>query len=159
MPLYRAVLRSTPKVSPETPRTVSSNPRIDGLDLQYYVGTRLLTFTATINSNSRYGTYNVMLSFKGVKPEDGLTDEEIMQGFKPKPTLGEHEILGRCSCPNYRFRFDKANRMHGVGTGARFGFYRRKTNRKPNNPKNLIGFCSHLMEFVDYLVRQGFVLQ
>ena len=158
MPLYRAVLRSTPKVSPKTPTSVSNNPRIDGLNVEYYAGTKILTFTATINSNNRIGHYSVMLTFKGVLPEEGLTEEEIFQGYKPKPTLGENEIMGRCSCPNYRFRFDKANRMHGVGTGARFGFYRRKTNRKPNNPKNLMGFCSHLMEFVNYLKENGFIL-
>ena len=158
MAIYRAVLRSTPKVSPKTPTTVLINPTISNLDVQYYAGTRTITFYGSVKSHNQFGSYNVMLTFKNVKPHDGLTNEEIAQGFKPKPTLGENEIMGRCSCPNYRFRFDKANRMHGVGTGARFGFYRRKTNRKPYNPKNLIGFCAHLMEFVNYLQETGFIL-
>lgn len=158
MAIYRAVLRSTPKVSPKTPTSVLVNAKVEDLDLQYYAGTRTLTFYGKVRSHTEFGTYNVMLTFKNVRPEDGLTDEEIRQGFKPKPTLGENEIMGRCSCPNYRFRFDKANRLHGVGTGARFPFYVRKTNRKPNNPKNLMGFCAHLMEFINYLQKNGFIL-
>lgn len=158
MAIYRAVLRSTPKVSPKTPHSVQAGAKVDNLDVQYYAGTRTLTFYGTVRSHNQFGTYNVMLTFKNVREHDGLTEEEIMQGFKPKPTLGDNEIMGRCGCPNYRFRFDKANRMHGVGTGARFGFYRRRTNRKPYNPKNLIGFCAHLMEFVNYLQENGFVL-
>mgnify|MGYP003294190071 CR=1 FL=1 len=55
MPLYRAVLRSTPKVSPKTLSSVSSNPRIDNLDLSYNESSKILTFTATIASNKRIG--------------------------------------------------------------------------------------------------------
>ena len=158
MAIYRAVLRSTPKVSPQTPHSVSPGADVENLNVQYYAGTRTLTFYGSVRSHSQFGRYNVMLTFKNVKPHDGLTNEELTQGFKPKPKLGENEIMGRCACPNYRFRFDKANRMHGVGTGARFGFYRRRTDRKPYNPKNLIGFCAHLMEFVNYLQENGFIL-
>ena len=158
MPLYRAVLRSTPRVSPRTLSSISPNPRIDSLDLSYNESSKMLTFTASVNSNKKIGHYSVMLFFKDVEPEDGLTEEEIRNGFKPKPTLGEHEIMGRCSCPNYQFRFDQANRMHDVGAGPRFRYYRRKTNRKPNNPKNFMGFCSHLIEFVNYLRENGFIL-
>ena len=158
MPIYKAVVRSTPKVSPNTPKSVLTNAKVKLKDVIYQRGVRTLTFIGSVRSNTQFGEYNVMITFKNVKPEDGLTNEEIAQGFKPKPTLGRNEIMGRCGCPNYRFRFDKANRMHGVGTGSRFGFYRRKTNRKPNNPRELMGFCAHLMEFVNFLQKQGFVL-
>lgn len=158
MPLFRAILRSTPKVAPKTPTVIDDNTTVSDLDLEYYAGTRTLTFYGKVRSHAQFGTYNVQVTFKDVRPHDGLTHEEITQGFKPKPTLGDNEVQFRCSCPNYRFRFDKANRMHGVGTGARFGFYRRKTNRKPNNPKNLFGCCAHCAEFISYLQRQGFVL-
>ena len=158
MAIYRAVLRSTPKVAPKTPTVVDASATVSDLDVQYFAGTRTLTFYGSVRSHAKFGTYNVQVTFKDVKPHDGLTEEEIHQGFKPKPTLGDNEIQFRCGCPNYRFRFDKANRMHGVGTGARFGFYRRKSNRRPYNPRNLIGACAHCQEFVDYLVRQGFVL-
>lgn len=158
MPIYKNVVRSTPKVSPNTPNSVVSNPTITIKDVRYQAGMKTLTFTGTVRSHNRFGTYNVIITFKNVGPKDGLTDEEIMQGFKPKPTLGRNDIMGRCGCPNYRFRFDKANRLHGVGTGSRFGFYHRKTDRKPNNPLEKMGFCAHLMEFVNFLQKQGFVL-
>ena len=158
MPIYKAVVRSTPKVAPKTPRVVSNNARVELTDVVYQAGVRTLTFTGSVRSHNQFGSYNVIITFKNVKPNEGLTTEEIAQGFKPKPTLGRNEILGRCGCPNYRFRFDKANRMHGVGTGSRFGFYRRRSNRKPNNPGDYMGFCAHLMEFVNFLKKQGFVL-
>ena len=158
MPIYKSVVRSTSKVSPNTPNSVVNNPMIELKNVNYQMGVKTLTFTGTVKSHNRFGTYNVIVTFKNVGPRDGLSDEEIMQGFKPKAKLGRNDIMARCGCPNYRFRFDKANRSHGVGTGSRFGFYHRKTDRKPNNPLENMGFCAHIMEFVNFLKKQGFIL-
>lgn len=154
MPVWRAAARGTPKV---TPNMSTSIGKVSNLDLRYDEGVSTLTFYGEVRSASRPVGYSVMLTFKGVKPTDGLNDDEIQQGYKPKPSLAKNEVLMRCSCPNYRFRFDKSNRSHSMGTGARFGVYHRKTDRKPNNPLNLPGFCSHCLAFVEYLQQQGFI--
>jgi len=157
MPVWRALARGTKKVSPGSITNASSTAMINDLDVQYMAGVKTLTFSANVSSNKHIGFYHVIITFKNVEQDDGLTDEEVMQGFKPKPTLSEHEVMINCRCPSYRFRFDKANRSNRAGTGARFPIYHRKTDRAPNNPRNLPGFCHHALELIEYLQRQGFI--
>ena len=157
MPIWRALTRGTQEVSPGSINNANSVAEISNLDLQYDIDKKTLTFMAQVNSNHHVGAYNVIITFKNVAPDDGLTDEEIMQGYKPKPSLSKHEVMINCRCPSYRFRFDKANRNNHAGTGSRFPIYHRKTDRKPNNPRNLPGFCHHALELIEYLQRQGFV--
>lgn len=157
MPVWRVLAKGTPEVSPGSIDNVSQLAKIENLDLRYDAGVKTLTFYGQVTSNKHFGRYNVIVTFKDVDPDEGLTEEEIQQGYKPKPSLSDHEVLVNCRCPSYRFRFDKANRSNRVGTGARFAAYHRKTDRKPNNPMNLPGFCHHLLEFVEYLQRQGFI--
>lgn len=157
MPIWRALARGTPKVSPGTIDNIVGNTRIYHLDLRYDEGVQTLTFYGEIRSSKHPTGYSMQIMFKGVTKTQGLTDEEIAQGYQPKPSLSKNEILVRCSCPSYRFRFDKANRSEGAGAGARFPNYHRLTNRKPNNPRNIIGGCKHTFMFIDYLQRQGFI--
>lgn len=157
MPVWGTLARNTPKVSPGSIDNASQASKISNLDLRYDKGVRTLTFYGTVRSTRSFHSHSVILTFKNVKPTDGLTKEEIAAGFQPKPSLDKNEVMMRCSCLSYRFRFDYANRLHGAGTGARFRTYHRKTNRKPNNPNNLAGFCKHALEFVEYLQRQGFI--
>lgn len=157
MPVYKRIIESTPKVSPGSIENVSSTARITDLNLRYDAGVRTMTFYGIVHTQHNPSGYSVQISFKNVKQNDGLTEVEVLQGFYPKPTLSKHEIMVRCSCPSYRFRFDQANRMHKAGTGSRFPIYHRLTDRKPNNPKNLTGFCKHIIEFTDYLQKQGFI--
>ena len=98
-----------------------------------------------------------LLSEVGYDLYECKTEEEIQQGYMPKPSISENNVMMRCSCPSYRFRFDDANRRNGAGTGARFGIYHRKTDRAPNNPSHIPGACKHLIEFLDYLQSNGFL--
>lgn len=158
MPKWGTLAKNTPKVSPGSINNASQAARINHLDLRYDAGVKTLTFYGEVRSTNSFGGHSIILTFKNVKREDGLTKEELLAGYQPKPSLAKHEVMMRCSCMSYRFRFDKANRDHGAGTGARFRIYHRKTNRKPNNPLNLPGFCKHALEFVTYLQQQGFIL-
>lgn len=157
MPIWRRILQGTKKVSPAVQRNVSNIARISNLDLRYDEGVKTLTFYANVKSSTFNTFYSVIITFKGVERTDGLTEDEINKGFQPKPTLSKNEIMIRCSCNNYRFRFDQANRKNKVGTGARFPIYRRKTNRKSYNPRMIAGTCKHVIELLDYLQKNGFI--
>lgn len=158
MPKWGTLARNTAEVSPGSIDNASQAARISHLDLRYNKNFKTLTFYGEVRSTNGFAGHSVMLVFKNVKREDGLTKEELAAGYQPKPSLSKHEVMMRCSCASYRFRFDYANRSHGVGTGAKFKIYHKKTNRKPNNPYNLPGFCKHALEFVTYLQQQGFIL-
>lgn len=157
MPVWGKLARTTPKVSPGSINNVNQAVRIHVNDVRYDKGVRTLTFFGEVSSSHKPSTYSLIITFKNVNEHDGLTEEEILQGYKPKPSLSKNEVLLRCSCLSYRFRFDKANRLNNVGTGARFPSYHKLTNRKPNNPRNLPGFCKHALEFIEFLQKQGFI--
>lgn len=157
MPVWKEIVQGTPKVSPGSIDNVNQLARIDNLDLKYNELEKSLTFSGTIHSTSRPIYYEMLLKFEDVDRITGLTDDEIQQGYQPKPSLAENNVLMRCSCPSYRFRFDEANRRSGASTGARFGLYHRKTDRAPNNPNNIPGACKHLIEFVQFLQDRGFI--
>ena len=155
MALYQTLYESTPKVAPKTLDSVK-NPRVSNLDLNYDPDSKRMVFTARVSSNTTADNYDVILEFSDVEPTQGLDEQEIMKGFKPKPSLSDNDIKVFCSCTNYRFRFDQANRSNGAGTGPAFPNYVRKTNRAPNNPQGLPGVCSHIIELVEYLSENDF---
>lgn len=157
MPVWRTLAQGTPKVSPGTIDNISQIAHVYRLNLNYNKFAKTLTFYGEVKSAKKISAYTVIIMFKGVTETLGLTEEEIFQGYQPKPSLGKNDILVRCSCPSYRFRFDKANRLARAGTGARFGIYHRKTDRKPNNPYDIPGACKHIFEFISYLQQQGFI--
>lgn len=152
---WNELLKNVPKVTPNY--NFSTSAKVHGLDVNYQLGVKTITFTGEINSFHGGGSYSIIVSFSKVEPTDGLTEEEIAQGYMPKPSLAKNDVHVRCSCPSYRFRFDKANRANRASMGKNFGNYHRLTNRAPNNPHDLPGFCYHIIEFVDYLQSQGFV--
>ncbi|MCQ2574983.1 MAG: hypothetical protein MJ156_02685 [Alphaproteobacteria bacterium] len=152
---WNELLHNIPKVTPNYNFSASAN--VLNLDVHYAIGVKTLTFTGAIRSAKHSKQYSLVITFTKVEPTDGLTESEILKGYMPKPSLKEHDIQVRCSCPTYRFRFDKANRMDRVAAGARFGNYHRLTNRAPNNPHDIPGFCYHVIEFVEYLQLKGFI--
>lgn len=152
---WNELLHNVPKVTPNYNFSASSN--ILNLDVNYQVGVKTITFTGNIRSAHGGQLYSIIVSFSKIEPTEGLEEEEILQGYMPKPSLKKHDIHVRCNCPTYRFRFDKSNRANRASMGRDFGNYHRKTDRAPNNPHDLPGICYHIIEFVDYLHSQGFV--
>jgi len=151
---WNDLLRNVNEVTPN--HRLGSTHKVQHLDLQYKASTKTLIFTGEMPSSKGTHGYAIQVDFLGVNPVDGLTEDEILQGYMPKPTLAKHDLQVRCSCPSYRFRFDTANRENRATIGH-FGNYHRLTNRAPNNPHDLPGLCYHLIEFMDYLQSQGFV--
>ena len=157
MPVWKEVVQGARQVSPGTIDNVNSLARINNLDLQYDEHKQELSFYGMIHSSSQPTSYSMIITFYDVDKVQGLTEEEIQQGYQPKPSLDKNRVALRCSCPSYRFRFDEANRQHNAGTGAGFGAYHRKTDRAPNNPNHIPGACKHLIEFITYLQDRGFL--
>ena len=151
---WNELLNNVAKVTPNYNFGASSN--ISDLDVNYDIKKQIITFTGMVRSAKSGYKYSLKVSFNHINPTDGLTEDEIMQGYMPKPTLAENDIKVSCNCPSYLFRFDKADRDNRAGLGRGF-VYHRKTDRASNNPHDLPGACYHLIEFVDYLHSQGFI--
>lgn len=152
---WNELLRNVPKVTPNY--NFSANNHIFNLNVDYKLNMKTITFTCEMRSAKHSNVYGIIVSFSKIDPTAGLTEAEILQGYMPKPTLAKDDIKVKCTCPSFRFRFDKANRISRAAAGKPFGAYHRKTNRTPNNPHDLPGLCYHIIEFVDYLQSQGFI--
>ena len=157
MPNWADIVKNTIKVNSSSYDNVDQSARVKLSDVRYDAGVKTITFFGEVGSSSKPSTYSVQVAFKGVEPTQNLTPEEIEHGFNPKPSLAENEVLMRCNCPSYRFRFDNANRSNGAALGARFPVYHKKTDRAPLNPDNTPGACKHCIEFINYLQNQGFI--
>jgi hypothetical protein len=157
MTTWNNLLKSTENVA--SLANADQSARVENLNLEYFPKKSELTFYASVSSSHKPSLYGVQVTFTDVGPTDGLTEDEIMQGYKPKPSLSHNDMLVRCSCPNYQFRFDYANRLNNVGTGKRFPIYHKKTDRKPYNPHNEAGICKHIYTFVNYLINCGFLVE
>lgn len=151
---WNELLSNVAKVTPNYNFGASSN--ISDLDVNYDIKKQTIIFSGSVRSAKSGHKYAVRVSFNKIGPTDGLTEDEIMEGYMPKPSLAKDDIKVSCSCPSYMFRFNKADRASKAGLGRGF-VYHRKTDRAPNNPHDLPGVCYHLIEFVDYLHSQGFV--
>ena len=103
------------------------------------------------------GGYSIQIRFLNVGTNDGLTEEEIQQGYNPKPSLSKNDVMVSCTCDSYRFRFNEANKGMRVGLNVKFPPYITKTSRAPNNPQQRPGMCKHIMEAMNYLNKQGFL--
>ena len=152
---WNDLLRNVSKVTPNYNFGASTN--FSDLDVNYDIKKQIITFSANARSAKSGHKYSVLLSFTKVGPTDGLTEDEIMQGYMPKPSLSENEVKVSCNCPSQLFRFDKADKANNASLGKGLTNYHRKTNRAPNNPHDLPGMCYHIIEFADYLKSQGFI--
>ena len=152
---WNDLLRNVSKVTPNYNFGASTN--FSDLDINYDIKKQIITFSVNARSAKSGHKYFLKVEFLHVGPTDGLTEDEIMQGYMPKPSLADNDIKVSCNCPSYLFRFDKANAANRAGLGKGLTNYHRRTNRSPNNPHDLPGVCYHVIEFVDYLHFQGFI--
>lgn len=128
-------------------------------NVYYAEGTKTLKISGTVTSDTRPGrAYSVEVDVMDVKREDGLSEEELLSGFYPRPNINEKTIQIRCNCESYRFRFAEYNQKEKASAGYFGKLGVSKSGRAPNNPKGWPGECKHIREFVNYLIQQGFVI-
>jgi len=75
--------------------------------------------------------------------------------YRQVPDLKENSVKMKCSCPDFRFRFEK-ELFDNKGLIGRFRKYTRKTPPPPEgfpyaNPEELMGYCKHIHSFLTRL--------
>lgn len=71
-----------------------------------------------------------------------------------KPTLESSDVLLRCNCPDFHWRFNYYNHQDKSLYGSKRGKYESKGG-PPANPMELPGMCKHLMKTVKVLQESG----
>lgn len=78
--------------------------------------------------------------------------------FVSKPSLAKNYVKIKCTCPDFRFTWEKENYDRGALIGHWRKYVRKTRNMKPRNPNHIYGYCKHVHSFIFSLVKFGLVL-
>jgi len=132
---------------------------IENLKILPFVGMKTLFLKSDARNEDK--TYNPIFIFKGVNyqsPEYSLAATDGKIYTFGRLSLSKNEVLTRCSCPDFYWRFQHYNHLDGSLQGRNRSSYKRITENMPAaNPLELPGLCKHLMKFAKTLQNSGVV--
>lgn len=129
------------------------------------IGVKTLAFYGEHPSFTRSTAgYNQTIVFKNItfveeEPEIDINDYYHLEAngvWYKKPDLDGNDILFRCGCPDFRFRFSLALKKNKALFGNLIP-YKKKTNRPPLNPDDIPGMCKHLYNFTKALIQKEYI--
>jgi hypothetical protein len=156
--LYDSTVKAFPKT--QFRQHATHTIRFPKLDLLPFLGVKTLFVKGLAQNEGReYSTYIV---FKNVnyKPEDKIDLVEITGSdglpYKFKKLIAEkHDVLVRCSCPDFKWRWSYWDGQQKCLYGAKPKPYDPVSNRGPANPLELEGMCKHTLKLVEALKDAG----
>lgn len=98
--------------------------------------------------------YNPIIVFKKVdytKNEVRLTASDGLEYKFGKLSLESTDVLVRCNCPDFRWRFSYYNHVDKSLYGRKPAEYNALGVRPPANPMQMEGMCKHIMKLVKVL--------
>jgi len=102
--------------------------------------------------------YSPIILFKGVNYKAGGVKLAANDGkeyeFAPI-SLDETDVVVRCSCPDFSWRFNFYNHLDKSLYGRKRTKYESKGLRTPANPLELPGMCKHCIKLVEVLRQSG----
>lgn len=133
--------------------------KIEALQWTPFLGLKtLLVRGRAVNEGRQYKT---LILFKGVEYlAEGGVPLEVGDGrdYRVRPlSYGESEVLLRCDCPDFNWRFNYYNHLDS----SLYGRKRRKYEGKggePANPREMPGQCKHLMKLSTALRDAGILV-
>lgn len=120
--------------------------------------------------------YDVYLEFNQVTFADSIDDGQVKaddtwsvieyKGEKyyfEKPRIDKNPIRVRCSCDDFRFRFEEPCWKAGILYGGTYKRYVRKTPPPPEgrpyaNPLGVPGLCKHIYNSLTRSITEGWIL-
>lgn len=138
---------------------VVNEVEIQNLALTPYLGVRTLFVRATAINEDRQ--YRPMILFRNVnyrpQGEGRLVQIERhgRQYFLEQLLADEHDVLTRCNCPDFYWRFHHYNSLDHSLYGRNRNPY--DGQPPPANPQEMPGMCKHLMALKQNLEETGLV--
>lgn len=162
----KMVLEPDPRSTTEYNRGL----KVSKLEISALIGIKSLTYKGIVNSenpkerDSKNKKLTVFIQFFNIEFKD-KEDEEynlsvMVKGKKwwyKLPKLSVNSVKLKCSCFDFRFKFEK-ELQDKKGLIGRFRKYKRKTPPPPvgrgfANPTHVLGFCKHMWTFTWFLKR------
>lgn len=137
--------------------------RITELQWTPYLGMKTLFIRGLAQSEESGKEYMPIVVFKDVQyhpsKEQSNWVEIIANDGKQytfeKLNHADNDVLVRCNCPDFSWRFNYYNHLDNSLYGRKRTKYEAISNRGPANPFELPGMCKHLMKLVKSLDHAG----
>jgi hypothetical protein len=135
--------------------------RIPKLEWTTFLGVRTLFVKGLVQNEGN--EYSTILLFKGVDYKINENDEEAVKirasdggiyKFRKLKKEG-NEVIVRCSCPDFKWRWQYWNGEHGSLYGSKAKPYTPVSDRGPANPFQMEGLCKHLLKTFEALGDAG----
>jgi hypothetical protein len=133
---------------------------ITGLNVVPFVGVKTLFLRADVINEGR--SYRPMILVKGVEYYKQLmpgvieiTGSDGAQYYLEQPSVMEDDVLLRCGCPDFFWRFNYYDHLDKSLYGRKRKRYEAKLNPGSANPLEMPGMCKHLMKMVQTLNESG----
>lgn len=155
--LYSSTVRAFPNT---TMRQHATQPIVlDSMNLLPFVGMKTLFVKGQARNEDRH--YNTILLFKNVdfnKDDVVITGSDGLTYRFGKLSLENTDILTRCNCPDFHWRFNYYNHLDKSLYGNKRTKYENKGIGPPANPKEMPGMCKHLIKTIEILTNSGLFL-
>lgn len=159
---YRELERNVINFRPKTKkRQKAVSPlKLSDMQINAALGVKTLRFVSNIIGST--GTdYKVTIQFNNVdyeSKEHTFKDKSGKTHSIAKLTMKDHDVLVRCQCLDFYFRFGYYNHLDKSIFGPKPKKYERKTDWfPPVNPDEVPGFCKHVIKTVNEIISQGFM--
>jgi hypothetical protein len=147
--LYKSTIRAFPKT---TKRQYAVDPVVvENIRWIPYQGVRTLYVGAEVRNESRH--YKSIVLFKEVnfsKNEVYIKGQDGKFYKFGKLSLENSDVLLRCNCPDFKWRFNFYNHIDKSLFGSKRTKYESQGGPSAN-PMNLPGMCKHLMATIKVL--------
>lgn len=145
--LYHNIVQGFPRTGLRQHAT--DTIKIANLSYIPFQGLKTLLVKGLAQNNGK--EYNPLILFKGVKyfPEykDNLIKLKTMnETVFLDPLTTEQEVLVRCSCSDFNWRFTHYNHLDKSLYGRNRSKYEATTDRGPVNPEEVPGCCKHILK-------------
>ncbi len=149
---------------PNTTRRQHATNTIKVVDLKWvpFIGMKTLMIRGTVHNEDR--EYNPLIIFKRVEyfgeQTAGaaiLTASDEKQYFLKKLSLQDHDVLVRCGCKDFFWRFNYYDHVDKSLQGRARKPYTALHNPGTANPTESEGICKHLMKMMKVLSESGII--
>ena len=158
--LYASTVQAFPRT---TKRQHATDPiRIVELNWTPFLGVKTLFIKGLAQSGESGKEYNTLFLFKNVNyniqdesKAVRITASDGQEYLFEQLSLDNTEVLVRCSCPDFAWRFNYMDHLDDSLYGRKRKEYHAIHNPGSSNPLQLPGMCKHLIKCATAIVESG----
>lgn len=151
--LYDSAVEAFPKTTMRQHATHTI--KITNLRWTPFLGTKVLFIKSLAQNEGK--EYTPIILFKRVDYKGNqlqITASDFQEYHLNRLSLENTDVLVRCNCPDYYWRFNYYNHLDKSLYGRKRAKYESKGG-PPANPKQMPGICKHIMKTIHVLGQTG----